>query len=621
MRPNYLILFILLFAYTCSLYAQGNFTPCFDTDLKSGCFPLKVRPTDCSGAPANLIFYDYGDGRGPVPDKEVTYSKSGKYTITQYINTTGSGGAKTDGQFFVTVSEPATTNFDVELCANFSATVKINSTDYPNYFIDFGNGQSTTVKGGESANTSYSNGSAVTIRVLGNTNSNTLVCGVTSKTITPIERPTKGIIQQAQVLSDDRLQVTYQLNSGIAYRLLQTSLVTDEVKKIDLNSNATSTTTTDRISNTDFFRFRLAAVDKCTNNEFLAAETITAVQLNTIYADRTTTLSWNPNNDLAFLNYSIFKNGVKIGEINNKDQTTFVDRQMKCGEQYCYRVEATANGGATKSISGNKCITVPKESNPQPITQFVANVVSDRVEIRWQVPTQTPPVTTTLIRADEQGTLTRVVIPNTPPYIDISADILNKDYCYKILYTDECGNTSVESATACPIRLSLTKTDNDIILDWVANGASSLAIEKLDDGGNPYTTLFASGKTLTEPRARLDRQVTRYRVRAIINGILVYSNIVTIRVDAFLSFPNAFSPNNDGLNDTFAMKTNFVQEFHLQIFSRWGILIFDSTDPNVVWDGTYKGEIVAAGEYIYSIEGADTIGKKINQKGVLTIVK
>jgi gliding motility-associated-like protein len=621
MRPNRYIFLTLSLFCTTFLFAQGNFTPCFDTEVKNGCFPLKIIPKDCSTAPANLIFYDYGDGRGPVPDKEITYTKAGRYAITQYINTGGSGGARTDGQFFVNVSDPIGANFDVELCANFSATVKVNSTDYNNYFIDFGNGQSAVVKGGESATTTYSSTNAVNIRVLGNTTTNTLVCGVSQKTINPVERPTKGIIQRVQVLSDDRIQIFYQITAGTSYRIMQTSLVSDESKRFDLGNGSSSFISPDRISNSNLYRYRVLAVDRCNGEEFFAAEAITAHQLNVVYNQQTISLGWNPSNDAIFTGYTIYKNNQILAEIKDREVVTFTDRNAKCGEQYCYRIEATANGGTTKSISATKCVTVPRDSNPQPVAQFVANVVRDRVEIRWQVPTQTPPVTTILLRADESGNLTRLVIPNTPPYIDVSADILNKDYCYKLFYTDECGNTSAESVTACPMRLSLSKDSDNVLLNWVASGINNLVIEKLDDNGNPYTAISVSGNALTEPKAQLDRQVTRYRLRGNSNGILVYSNVVSIRIDAVLVFPNAFSPNYDGLNDTFSVKANFIQDFHLQVFSRWGILVYDSTDPNASWDGTYKGEIVPAGEYIYAIEGADTIGKKINQKGILTIIR
>jgi len=602
------------------LFAQNNFVPCFKTEVVRGCAPLKVRPTDCSGSPANLIFYDYGDGRGPVPDKEVTYTKTGKYAVTQLLNSGGGGGMKTDGQYFIEVSNPINPIIEVTLCAGFKATVKVVSTDYGEYFIDFGNGKSSVVKGGESATTSYSSATPVTITVLGNTNVNVAICGSVQKTITPRELPQKGIIRQLQVLNDERMQVSFELNSGTNYRLSQNSLITDEEKKIDLAIGATQFISSDKISKFGIFRYRILAIDKCTGEEFLAAETITAHRLNVESSQKKNLISWNPSNDLDFISYTIYRNNQVVAEIKNKESISFEDINIKCGQTYCYRLETVANKGTTKSISATVCSTAPKDSDPKPVAQFVANVVNERIEIRWQVPA-TAPQATFLLRADGNGILTKTQIPNQPPYIDASAYISSQDYCYKLIYTDECGNTSPESTTACPIRLVLTNEEDKITLGWFVTGASRIFIEKLDEQGNTYTSITANANSFTELKSQFDRQITRYRVGAIINGILVYSNIVSARVDAILIFPNAFSPNNDGLNDTFGVKANFIKDFRLQVFSRWGILLYESTDISSSWDGKYNGETIQAGEYIFTIEGADMIGKRINKKGILTVVR
>ncbi|TAH17538.1 MAG: gliding motility-associated C-terminal domain-containing protein [Cytophagales bacterium] len=602
------------------LFAQNNFVPCFKTEIIKGCAPLKVRPIDCSGVAANLIFYDYGDGRGPVPDKEVTYSKAGKYAVTQLLNSGGGGGMKTDGQYFIEVSNPIVPTIEVELCAGFKATVKVVSTDYSEYFIDFGNGKSSVVKGGESATTSYGSATPVAITVLGNTNTNVAVCGSTQKTIIPIQTPPKGIIRQVKVLSDDRVQVDFDLNSSTSYQLLQNSVISDEQKKIALASGATQFISTDKISAFEIFRYRVLAIDKCTGEDFLAGETITAHKLSVANIQKKNVISWNPSKDLDFGNYTIYRNNQVLTTIKDRETLFFEDLNIKCGQTYCYRVEAVANKGTTKSISATVCSTAPKDSDPKAVAQFVANIVKESIEIRWQVP-NSPPQATFLLRADGNGNTTKIQIPNQPPYIDVSAYITSNDYCYKLIYIDECGNTSPESAIACPIRLIMSNEDDRITLNWAAVGASLTFVEKLDEQGNPYTSISTSANTFVELKSQFDRQFVRYRIGAIINGILVYSNIVSVRVDAILIFPNAFSPNNDGLNDTFGVKASFIKDFRLQIFSRWGILMYESTDTNSSWDGKYNGETVQAGEYIFTIEGADMIGKKIDKKGILTVVR
>lgn len=86
-----------------------------------------------------------------------------------------------------------------------------------------------------------------------------------------------------------------------------------------------------------------------------------------------------------------------------------------------------------------------------------------------------------------------------------------------------------------------------------------------------------------------------------------------------LVFPNAFSPNGDGINDVFKAKEyQSIVEFHAYIFNRWGQKIHDWTDPAEGWDGTYNGKDVKDGAYflLCKAKGADgtvyTIKKDVN---------
>ncbi len=86
---------------------------------------------------------------------------------------------------------------------------------------------------------------------------------------------------------------------------------------------------------------------------------------------------------------------------------------------------------------------------------------------------------------------------------------------------------------------------------------------------------------------------------------LIYSDLhkcfimdtnVTIEVnDEFkVTIPNAFSPNNDNLNDTFFPVTYGVEEFvYMRIFDRWGVLVYETNDINAGWDGRHNGKIAA----------------------------
>ncbi|MGB3947617.1 MAG: PKD domain-containing protein [Bacteroidia bacterium] len=86
--------------------------------------------------------------------------------------------------------------------------------------------------------------------------------------------------------------------------------------------------------------------------------------------------------------------------------------------------------------------------------------------------------------------------------------------------------------------------------------------------------------------------------------------------------PNAFSPNNDGVNDSFIGVGNFVTEFAMSIFDRWGVLVYYTDDIKKPWDGTINnGKVLAKQDtYVYSIEIKDFKKRKYNYKGIVTLV-
>ena len=77
----------------------------------------------------------------------------------------------------------------------------------------------------------------------------------------------------------------------------------------------------------------------------------------------------------------------------------------------------------------------------------------------------------------------------------------------------------------------------------------------------------------------------------------------TIKVESdFAAYiPNAFTPNGDGLNDTFYPVMRGVKKFELQIFGRWGELVFKSTEAENVWDGSFKGQECKQDDYNYKL--------------------
>lgn len=86
--------------------------------------------------------------------------------------------------------------------------------------------------------------------------------------------------------------------------------------------------------------------------------------------------------------------------------------------------------------------------------------------------------------------------------------------------------------------------------------------------------------------------------------------------------PNIFSPNKDGLNEVFMpYGLEYALEYELQIYNRWGALLFRSTDLQTGWDGTSGGEPVPDGVYVYKINVIDSYNKATEYRGTVQLIR
>ncbi len=101
--------------------------------------------------------------------------------------------------------------------------------------------------------------------------------------------------------------------------------------------------------------------------------------------------------------------------------------------------------------------------------------------------------------------------------------------------------------------------------------------------------------------------------------------IVDILPKVTYFLPNAFSPNGDGVNDTFHGKgnTNGMLNFELQIFDRWGEVLFSSTDPYFEWNGNHAQNqaLISKGVYVFQLTYITRRGEKFQEKGYITLIR
>jgi len=79
-----------------------------------------------------------------------------------------------------------------------------------------------------------------------------------------------------------------------------------------------------------------------------------------------------------------------------------------------------------------------------------------------------------------------------------------------------------------------------------------------------------------------------------------------IQVTDFIKVPNIFTPNGDGINDYFEIKTNGVTTYTLQIYNRWGAIVYLFTGKRISWDGrSSAGVELESGTYYYILSSDD----------------
>jgi hypothetical protein len=99
-----------------------------------------------------------------------------------------------------------------------------------------------------------------------------------------------------------------------------------------------------------------------------------------------------------------------------------------------------------------------------------------------------------------------------------------------------------------------------------------------------------------------------------------------------ITFPNAFTPNingpnggyyseNDYSNDVFYPIGKGIGNYKLEIFNKWGILVFESKEVNVGWDGYFDGELLKEGVYVWKVSGNYNNGKDFQEVGTVLLLR
>ena len=146
-------------------------------------------------------------------------------------------------------------------------------------------------------------------------------------------------------------------------------------------------------------------------------------------------------------------------------------------------------------------------------------------------------------------------------------------------------------------------------------------------GGDHFLWAPSSGLSnplIANPLARINEDKT-YTV--IVTDAIGCSGVDSIKiklykVDAGIYVPNAFTPNNDGINDVFRpilLGVKYLNFF--EVYNRFGQLVFSFSKIHKEWDGTFNGKPLNAGVYVWVAEGVDFRDHKMIRKGSVNLIR
>lgn len=299
--------------------------------------------------------------------------------------------------------------------------------------------------------------------------------------------------------------------------------------------------------------------------------------------------------------------------------TAFLDQGLDTRSgAHAYRVELYANGGSTLVGSGNTAssVFITAEPNDQRIT----------LHINYSTPWHN---TQFAVYRQVAGVFTLIGSATQPLYVD-SGLVNGSSYCYYVKaigaydnpalpaplvnYSQEVCATPVDLTPPCPPSLSLVN-DCELPLNTLTwnNPNNSCAhdtyrynIYFTDSMGGPLVLIHTITGAEDTTFAHHDGLSVAgcYVVTAIdtAGNESAFSNRVCGDNCPEYTLPNIITPNGDRVNDLFIpFPYRGVKEIDLQVFNRWGQLVFSTHDPDIRWNGTLDntGAPVPDGVYFY----------------------
>ncbi len=576
----------------------------FQVNYARGCPPFTLEITEL--IPFDETFYQFQDSI--TSQTTYTFDSVGTYTIYQFIQEDNNPNGKIDSIQLI-LHESRQPDFAIFTCPGNNVAVEITEDYYDFYRVFFSPTNTLDVLPFETTPFVQNTPGNTQITVQGFFDGGSPSCGSNTRTFIPEASIPPADFNRLAVLQDTIAVINYDIPQGFDYSL----------ERLENDSSFTPIATLDpSIDFYDYYKsdlsaedcFRIVTTDAC-DGSLIASDTLCVLDLNIANAPEGNTINFNSQISSQI---TVFKDSIPvyIGSAG-----TFVDTDLTCNVQNCY----VARQG--KSFSQSICITPTDILIQESPENLQSTFVGSNLELSWELPDEIDAQSYILYRSNRPSS----IFGQDQTYVIEGRQAL-QNATYALEFVDECGNESTRSNVTQPVVLDAQKLEDGLYeLSWNRyegwpEGIKHYFLQIQDENGNwSEETLIFSGRSI---EVRPAQSIATYRIRAISaldNPRESFSNPVTLEGQPTLLLPNAFTPNEDGLNESFRAVGSDIFNFQMLIFNQWGEILFESKDIDVGWTGFYKGALMPPGYYMYKVQFEDDRGNIFEQRGNFVLIR
>ncbi|NOQ27746.1 MAG: T9SS type B sorting domain-containing protein [Bacteroidales bacterium] len=338
----------------------------------------------------------------------------------------------------------------------------------------------------------------------------------------------------------------------------------------------------------------------------------------------------NEDGDLRKIPVSASENEYTINNLlENVDYSIFIETKWSPTD--------TDSDSTSKSNPINFFTQMP--IRPDYINAISTVIDGNNTNIKFNIDPNTELDTYKLLKSDSKtGSFDTLETYTTAESQIIASDINSNPNSeinyYKLISLNQCGNKTDSSNVINNLVLEAELEDFDVYLKWNdLNEGSLIPIDYtiyrvIGNMEHVYIGSRPSNHTYFTDDIEDFQDYTQfcYYIRATESGTPIddfsQSNIACVYLKPKVYIPEAFTPNDDGINDLFQAVFSFIpKEFEIKIYNRWGNIVFETRDYSQAWDGKVpNGNSAPTASYIYYIRIKTPNDQVVEQRGSVMVI-